>query len=63
MNSAGGYEEYASVADLYDYVVPYRGRPDIDFYLEAAKEARGAVLEIGCGTGRVLVLREIWTGN
>ena len=49
------YDEYAFVADLYDHVVLYRDRPDIAFYVEAAKEAGGAVLEIGCGTGRVLI--------
>jgi SAM-dependent methyltransferase len=46
---------YASVADLYDYVVPYRGRTDVNFWVEAAKESGGPVLEVGCGTGRVLL--------
>lgn len=48
-------DEYAGIADLYDHVVPYRARPDISFYVEAAKEAGGPVLEVGCGTGRVLI--------
>lgn len=51
----GGYEEYAFIADLYDFIVPYRDRPDLAFYVEAAKESGGPVLEIGCGTGRVLL--------
>lgn len=55
MDSAGGYEEYAFVADLYDWVVPYRERPDISFFVDAAREAGSPVLEIGCGTGRVLI--------
>jgi len=55
MDSTGGYEEYAFVADLYDWVVPYRERPDISFFVDAAKEAGSPVLEIGCGTGRVLI--------
>jgi SAM-dependent methyltransferase len=55
MSAAGGYEEYAFVADLYDHVVLYRDRPDIRFFVEAATESGGPVLEIGCGTGRVLV--------
>ena len=54
-NAAGGYEEYAFIADLYDYVVPYRERPDVDFYVQAALTSGGPVLEVGCGTGRVLI--------
>lgn len=56
MSGAGrGYEEYAFIANLYDCVVPYRIRPDIGFYVEAARQTGGPVLEVGCGTGRVLV--------
>ena len=55
MSNAGGYESYAFVADLYDHVLPYRSRPDVAFFVEAAKEAGGGVLEVGCGTGRVLI--------
>ena len=46
---------YALIADLYDHVALYRDRPDIGFYVEAAKAAGAPVLEIGCGTGRVLI--------
>jgi len=49
------YEEYALVADLYDSVAPYRERPDVEFFVDAATESRGPVLEIGSGTGRVLI--------
>ena len=55
MNHAGGYEDYEFVADLYDHVVPYRDRPDVTFFVEAAQESGGPVLEIGSGTGRVLI--------
>jgi SAM-dependent methyltransferase len=55
MGTAGGYEEYAFIADLYDYVVPYRTRPDVDFFVEAARASGGPVLEVGCGTGRILI--------
>lgn len=50
-----GYEEYAFIADIYDFIVPYRDRPDLAFFVEAAKESGGPVLEVGCGTGRVLI--------
>jgi SAM-dependent methyltransferase len=54
-SSAGGYDEYAFVADLYDWIVPYRERGDVAFFVEAAKNAGGSMLEVGCGTGRVLI--------
>jgi ubiquinone/menaquinone biosynthesis C-methylase UbiE len=43
------------VADLYDWVIPYRERSDVAFFVDAARNAGGPVLEIGCGTGRVLI--------
>jgi SAM-dependent methyltransferase len=52
---AGGDDTYALVADLYDHVVPYRNRSDIAFFVDAATTAGGPVLELGCGTGRVLI--------
>lgn len=55
MDEAGGYSDYAFVAELYDYVTPYAERPDVGFFVEAAQEAGGPVLEVGCGTGRVLI--------
>jgi SAM-dependent methyltransferase len=55
MTQPSGYESYAFIAGLYDFVIPYRDRPDVDFYVEAALQAKGPVLEIGCGTGRVLI--------
>lgn len=50
-----GYDEYPFVAEFYDYVVPYRERQDVAFFVDLAKESGGPVLEIGCGTGRVLI--------
>jgi SAM-dependent methyltransferase len=49
------YDGVPFVPEFYDYVVPYATRPDVAFYVEIARESRGPVLEIGCGTGRVLI--------
>jgi SAM-dependent methyltransferase len=48
-------DEYGSIADLYDHVTVYRDRTDVAFFVEAAANAGGAVLELGCGSGRVLI--------
>ncbi len=43
------------VAEYYDYVPVVAGRRDIEFYLSYAKAQGDPVLELGCGTGRVLL--------
>ncbi len=48
-------EIYTIIAEFYDHVVPYRDRKDVDFFVEMATESGGPMLEIGCGTGRVLI--------
>lgn len=55
MDPTGGYVEYPFVAEFYDYVVPYRDRQDVAFFVEMARRSEGPVLELGCGTGRVLI--------
>ena len=41
-------------AEAYDYQTQGRGN-DVPFWLSLAEEAKGEVLEIACGTGRVLL--------
>jgi SAM-dependent methyltransferase len=48
-------DEYSEVAEFYDYVTPYASRGDVGFYVDEARASRGPVLELGCGTGRVLI--------
>jgi SAM-dependent methyltransferase len=52
---AGGYGEYGFTAEFYDQLPAYRERGDVAFWVEMAQAAGGPVLEIGCGTGRVLI--------
>ena len=49
------YDAIADFGLLYDSVPLYAARRDVSFYVEAATAARGAVLEVGCGTGRILL--------
>ena len=51
----GGYQSNPFVAQIYDLVIPYRDRPDVQFFVDAAVESGGPILEVGCGTGRVLL--------
>src|SRR5262245_38875828 len=55
MDDAPVTESYEFIADLYDHVEIYSSRPDVEFYVEEALRSGGPVLELGCGTGRVLV--------
>ncbi|MCU0522326.1 MAG: class I SAM-dependent methyltransferase [Anaerolineae bacterium] len=55
MSRSGGYDAQPFVAELYDHIVPYRDRPDTAFWIDAAQASGGPVLEIGCGTGRILI--------
>jgi len=55
MSTYGGYEDHPFIAELYDYVPGYAGRRDVEFCVEYARSAGGPVLELGSGTGRVLI--------
>lgn len=46
---------YDISAHYYDLAPLYQARADKDFYLARARVARGPVLELGCGTGRILI--------
>ena len=44
---------YKEMAEYYDLI--YGDEHDADFYLLEARNARGPVLEVACGTGRILL--------
>ncbi len=49
------YDAIPDFGLLYDSVPLYAARRDIAFYVEEAKASGGKVLELGCGTGRILL--------
>ncbi len=46
---------YVQSAEFYDYIPLYSDRKDVEFYLDLARKTDGSILELGCGTGRVLI--------
>lgn len=46
---------YAVTAQFYDQVYGWQSQRDLQFYLDLAQQHPGPVLELGCGTGRVLL--------
>ena len=53
-NSNGNYDQ-EFIAQNYDAFYDRMHRPDIDFYVDCSRQAQGRTLELGCGTGRVLI--------
>ena len=51
----GAPDPYAAEADLYDLTTAPVSAGDVPFYAALAADAGGPVLELGCGTGRVLL--------
>jgi SAM-dependent methyltransferase len=53
--TSSGYEDHEFVAQLYDASYDHMDRHDIEFYVDYSRKADGRTLELGCGTGRVLI--------
>jgi len=49
------YDDVPDFGLLYDSVPLYQVRPDVAFYVGEAVRSGGTVLEVGCGTGRILL--------
>jgi SAM-dependent methyltransferase len=49
------YDAVPAIAEFYDTTLVYQTRKDAEFYVAEARASRGPVLELGCGTGRVLL--------
>ena len=55
MNQTNSNEYESFVAEYYDFNPICAGRKDVDFYVDLARAAGGPILELGCGTGRILL--------
>lgn len=51
----GGYDEFEFISGFYDTVYMDRFTRDVILFSEYSKKARGKTLELGCGTGRILI--------
>jgi SAM-dependent methyltransferase len=49
------YDAFPDLPAIYDSVPVYVTRRDVEFYVDEAREVGGSVLEVGCGTGRILL--------
>jgi len=49
------YDDLPAIAEFYDSTLVYQERKDVEFYVSEAQASGGPVLELGCGTGRVLL--------
>ena len=55
MDRSGYGEAYTVSPVIYDAVLPHPDVNDVPFFVDMALRSKGPVLEIGCGTGRVLI--------
>ncbi|MBZ0266077.1 class I SAM-dependent methyltransferase [bacterium] len=50
-----GYDSSPELAYLYDFIPMYESRDDFHFFVNEAIKSSGNCLELGCGTGRILL--------
>jgi SAM-dependent methyltransferase len=55
MSKYGSYEDKEFVAAFYDITYKDRRPQDVRFFVEYSLKSGGRTLELGCGTGRVLI--------
>jgi len=55
MPTESHYDAITSIAEFYDATLVYQERKDVEFYVAEARASGSPVLELGCGTGRVLL--------
>jgi SAM-dependent methyltransferase len=47
------FSEY--IAEFYDHVPAYANRSDIEFYVDHYREVGDSIVEVGCGSGRIMI--------
>jgi SAM-dependent methyltransferase len=52
---SSGYEFQQFISEFYDAMYDSRNPRDVQFFVDYAKLSGGKTLELGCGTGRVLI--------
>jgi ubiquinone/menaquinone biosynthesis C-methylase UbiE len=55
MANYGGYKDIPIMGEIYDLVPAYSKRGDQEFFIQYCKDADGKILDLGCGTGRILI--------
>src|SRR5271170_831622 len=55
MTPQNPYDTVTSISEFYDSTPLYAERRDIEFYVAQGRAAGGPVLELACGTGRILL--------
>lgn len=55
MTKYGSYEYDEFVSDCYDATYEARSPQDLEFFIDYSRKTDGGTLELGCGTGRVLI--------
>lgn len=52
---SGAYEQHPFFAQSYDHVTIHQDRKDFAFYKAMAEKFGDPILELGCGTGRIMI--------
>lgn len=55
VSNSGGYELQEFISEYYDVTYSRRSDKDVNFFIDYSRKSGGRTLELGCGTGRILI--------